>query len=376
MSTRTRGTTADYYAVLGVTPTAGQADLRRAYRAGARALHPDVNKAPDAAARFALLTAAYDTLADPGRRRAYDLSRSSGNGTARPPAWGASDMPEAARDHAQAPHRDPTAPMAQPSLRGLDVRQTIHLTLREAAFGADRTIIVPRRDYCPTCRGTGGAPGTAVRQCPRCHGIGRGPRKDEACPRCHGSGGAPATPCATCDGRGTLPDDATFPLHFPAAIEDGEELRIKNEGNPGPQGGPRGDLRIRVEVERDPALRRRGSEVYADITLTPEQAARGGTIEVPTLRAPRRLRLPPNVADGAAFVLRGQGLRLKGKWKRGDQHVTIHVESGVGSRESGVGSRESGVGSREKVWLVQRNVQPALWRRTPDAHDPRLLTPD
>ncbi len=332
MSTRARGTTADYYAVLGVTPTAGQAELRRAYREGARALHPDVNKAPDAAARFALLTEAYDTLADPGRRRAYDLSRNSRDGAARPPVWDGAGVPEAARDRAQALRRDPTAPPAEPSLRGFDVRQTVHLTLREAAFGADRTIVVPRRDYCPTCRGTGGAPGTPVRQCPRCHGTGRGPHKDEACPRCHGSGGAPVTPCATCDGRGTLPDDAMFPLHFPAAIEDGEELRIKNEGNPGPQGGPRGDLRIRVVVERDPVLRRRGSEIYADITLTPDQAERGGTIEVPTLRAPRHLRLPSNVADGAAFVLRGQGLRLKGKWKRGDQHVTIHVGPMVDGR--------------------------------------------
>ncbi len=331
--------TRDYYAVLGVSPTASQTEIRRAYREGARALHPDVNKAPDAAARFALLAEAHDTLSDPARRRAYDLSRTGAqagaattgaDAAARPAAWSGAGVPEATRDY----RRPATGPAVEPSLRGLDVHQTVHLTLREAAFGVDKTVVVPRREYCPTCHGTGGTPGRAVRQCPRCHGTGRGARKDEECPRCHGSGGIPADPCVTCHGRGTLPDDATFPLHFPAAVEDGEELRVKNEGDPGPQGGPRGDLRFRVVVDRDPVLRRRGAEVYADLTLTPEQAARGGVIEAPTLRGNRRLRLPRNVADGATFVMRGRGLRLKGKWRRGDQHVTVHI-----SRQSIVDSR-------------------------------------
>jgi len=346
MSTRARGAIADYYAILGVSVTASQADVRRAYRERARALHPDVNREHDAAERFALLAAAYNTLSDPARRRAYDLSRTgAGTGTgaggrggagaprgsdaaSRPAAWAGAGVPEATRDYT----RPATGPAVEPSLRGFDVRQTVRLTLREAAFGTDKTIVVPRRAYCPTCHGTGGTPGTPVRQCPRCHGTGRGAHRDEECPRCHGSGGIPADPCAICAGRGTREEDATFPLRFPPAVEDGEELRITNEGNPGPRGGPRGDLRIRLLAEPDPVLRRRGAEVYADLTLTAAQAARGGAIEVPTLRQPRQLRLPRDVADGATFVLRGQGLRLKGKWRRGDQHVTVHVESRVDSR--------------------------------------------
>lgn len=323
MKSRTRGATDDYYAVLGVAPTASPAEIRQAYRELARHLHPDVNRAPDAAAQFAALARAYATLSDPERRRAYDLARTLGAG---PPQWAGSGVPEAARRNGRASGRHPDAPPpAEPSLRGPDVWQTVHLTLREAAFGVNKTIEVPRREICGLCHGSGAAPAGTVRQCPRCHGTGRGQHPGEECPRCHGNGGIPTAPCPGCNGLGRVASAPSFPLRFPPAIEDGETLRIKNEGDPGPQGGPRGDLRLRIEVDPDPVLRRRGGEVYADLSITPEQAARGGDVEVPTLHGARRLRLPRGVADGASFVMRRQGLRLKGKWSRGDQHVTIHV---------------------------------------------------
>lgn len=324
MSVRTRGAAVDCYDVLGVAPTASSVEIRRAYRERARRLHPDVNRAADAAERFAALAEAYDTLSDPMRRRAYDLSRSAGTantGSSRPAAWASAGVPEVARQNG---HRGPAMPV-EPSLRGPDVWQTVRLSLREAAFGTNRTIEVPRREVCVRCRGTGAAPGGTVRHCGRCHGTGRGPRTGEECPRCHGNGGIPTVPCPFCGGLGRVASMATFPLHFPPAIEDGEVLRIKNEGDPGPQGGPRGDLRVRIDVEPDPVLRRRGSEVYADLTISPDQAERGGRVDVPTLHGTARLRLPKGVAAGDAFVLRGRGLRLKGRWRRGDQHVTVHI---------------------------------------------------
>jgi molecular chaperone DnaJ len=318
MSSRTRQAPADYYAILGLAPSASPAEIRRAYRELARRLHPDINRAPDAAARFATLAEAYETLADPARRRAYDLVRT---GVADRAAWNGTGVRGAAgrNGHSSA------APPAEPSVRGLDVHQTVRLSLREAAFGVDKAIAVPRREVCPTCRGMGAAAGAAVRHCGRCHGTGRGHERDTECRYCHGNGVVPSVPCATCGGAGRLEDTSEFPLHFPPAVEDNEVLRIKNEGDPGPQGGPRGDLHLHVEVEPDPVLRRRGSEVYADVTITPEQAARGGRIAVPTLHGSTRLRLPRDVADGATFILRRKGLRLKGRWLRGDEHVTVHV---------------------------------------------------
>lgn len=321
MSVRTRGATVDCYDVLGVAPTASSAEIRRAYRERARRLHPDINQAADAAERFAALTEAYDTLCDPARRRAYDASRSAGTGRGRTAAWAGAGVPEAAQQNG---HRGAAMPV-EPSLRGPDVWQTVRLSLREAAFGTNRTIEVPRREACVKCRGTGAAPTGTVRQCGRCHGTGRGTRAGEGCPRCHGNGGIPTVPCPFCGGLGRVDGVATFPLHFPSAVEDGEVLRIKNEGDPGPQGGPRGDLRVRIAVEPDPVLRRRGSEVYADLTISPDQAERGGRIEVPTLHGTARLKLPKGVSAGDAFVLRGHGLRLKGRWRRGDQHVTVHI---------------------------------------------------
>jgi len=315
----------DYYSVLNVTPTATPLEIRRAFRELARRLHPDVNPAADAAERFAAIARAYDTLSDPERRRAYDLSRSRPAGPSSRAEWKGPSMAQMARHDLHGERRPDPAVPADPAVRGLDIWQTVQLTLREAAFGTDKSIEIPRHETCVQCRGSGAAPGAAVRQCGRCHGTGRGPQRGTACPRCRGSGNLPTVPCALCGGRGRIDVVEPFSLRFPSALEDGEVIRIKNQGQPGPNGGPRGDLHLRIEVLPDPVLRRRGAEVYASVQVSPDQAREGMQIDVPTLHGEAHLKLPRDTADGATFTLKGQGLRLKGKWRRGDQHVTVHV---------------------------------------------------
>lgn len=318
MSAQTRGAAPDLYEILGVSSTASQTEIRQAYRVIARRLHPDVNRAPDAAERFAAAAAAYDTLSDWARRRAYDLVRSA-------PALSAPTISGAQRHDSGLNGRSRYDPPVDPALRGMDVIVTVRLTLRESAFGVEKSVEAPRREPCARCGGTGAAPAASSHQCGRCHGTGRGARPGAACPRCQGNGAIPTHACSLCLGAGRLAGTASFSLRFPPAIEHGEVLRIKNEGDPGPRGGPRGDLRVRIEVEPDPVLIRRGSEAYATLTVTPAQAARGGRVAVPTLHGTTYLILPAGVSGGDRFVLRGRGLRLKGRWRRGDQYVTVRV---------------------------------------------------
>jgi molecular chaperone DnaJ len=325
VSTQQKTELQDYYGLLHVAPDATHLEIRRAFRGLARRLHPDVNPAADAAERFAAIARAYDTLSDPERRRAYDLARSRPGGSVSSAEWKGPSMAQMARHDLHGKRRvDPGVP-TDPSVRGLDIWQTVHLTLREAAFGTEKSIEIPRHDVCVQCRGSGAAPGAAVRQCGRCHGTGRGAQRGTACPRCHGSGNIPTVPCPLCRGSGRIAGVDTLPLRLPPALEHGEVIRIKNQGEPGPKGGPRGDLHLKIEVLPDPVLRRRGAEVYATVDVSPDQARDGGQIDVPTLRGTAQLKLPRDTSDGATFTLKGQGLRLKGRWRRGDQHVTVHI---------------------------------------------------
>jgi molecular chaperone DnaJ len=170
----------DYYSLLNVAPNATPLEIRRAFRALARRLHPDVNPAPDAAERFAAIARAHDTLSDPERRRAYDLARSRPDGSASRAEWTGPSMAQMARHDLHGEPRADPGVATDPAVRGLDIWQTVQLTLREAAFGTDKTVEIPRHEICVQCRGSGAAPGAAVRQCGRCHGTGRGTQRGSA----------------------------------------------------------------------------------------------------------------------------------------------------------------------------------------------------
>lgn len=296
------------YDVLGIPPTADADEVRRAYRSLARLLHPDVNGAPDAAARFAQLSHAYAILGDPAQRKRYD----------------------AGRHHApMAQVRTPGARGASTTtwgvLRGADVEVGVSLTLREAALGTEKRVVVPRREVCALCVGTGAAKDGASMRCPACHGTGGTRNAGGECARCQGSGVIGDPPCPNCNGVGRRRGSTELAVAIPPGVEAGQALRLKGDGDAGPRNGPRGDLLLRIEVEPDPVLRRQGIDILMDLPLGADQAAGGTQVEVPTLRGPRRLRVPSGTIDRAVLRIGGAGIRLPGAWHRGDQFVIVHL---------------------------------------------------
>lgn len=355
----------DYYKLLGVGRGAAEGDIRRAFRALARQLHPDVNHGADAAARFAAVVRAYDTLIDPQRRRTYDLGHNpSQSGPQRPttppgggPFWPTREQGVPAHDQTtsaatgggglhgtrggsrfDAPftrdrplyYEGAGDAIPRSPLRGLDVHHTVYLTLREIARGVTRDVQAPRREVCILCSGTGAAADGISRPCPTCHGSGRSRSGVEACGTCGGSGSVVDVPCQGCGGSGRRQGLFDLPaVYFPPGIPSrGFTKRFKGEGDPGPRGGPRGELLVHVVGVDQPHLRRaapEGADILSEVYISPGQAAHGGHIQAPTVHGPVTLRLPRAVASGTTFTLKGKGLRLPGRYRRGDQHTTVIV---------------------------------------------------
>ncbi len=295
------------YDVLGVPPSASAEEIRRAYRALARLIHPDLNPGHDAASRFARLSDAYAVLSDPARRRAYDAGRPSLQ----------SSLPR--------PGPRSAGVVGRGVLRGADVETAVRVSLRAAAQGGQVEVAVPRREVCAVCVGIGVAEGAARSRCPRCLGSGGTRTPGEECSRCHGSGVIGDPPCAGCGGSGRRQGLTSMVVTLPSGVEHGQVLRLKGDGDVGPRNGPRGDLLLRIEVDPDPVLRRAGIDILMDLPVRADDAAQGFAVEVPTLRGPKKLRIPANTADGTVLRIKGAGIRLPAAWHRGDQFVIVHV---------------------------------------------------
>lgn len=299
--------THDLYAVLGLRPSADADAIRRAYRSLARELHPDINPAPDAARRFAAVSRAYATLGDPVRRRQYD------EGRPRPGVGGA--------DHRRAP-----AQARRGVLRGRDVDVPVHVSLRDSVAGVETRVEVQRREVCAICVGTGAATGGRSMRCPRCLGSGGTRTTGEECSRCMGSGVIGEPPCPNCHGAGRKLGQTRILVGLPPGVEDGQRLVLKGDGDVGPRNGPRGDLIVHIIVDPDPVLRRQGADILMDLTISADHAARGASVEVPTLRGTWRIRIPGGVREGKTVRIGGAGVRSpRAWWRRGSQYVTIHI---------------------------------------------------
>ncbi|MCS6938436.1 MAG: molecular chaperone DnaJ [Roseiflexaceae bacterium] len=321
----------DYYEVLGVQRNASQDEIKKAFRRLARQYHPDVNKAPDAEAKFKEINEAYEVLSDPEKRSMYDRFGHAG--------------PTAAPGFDPFASADPFSTIFETFFggtmrgtqrgpqRGADLRYTLSISFEEAIFGVEKTIEFRRMETCQKCRGSGAEPGTEPVRCPKCGGLGeirqRAPIFNmvtvTTCDMCRGEGTVIAIPCRECRGEGRVRQTRKITVRVPPGVDSSSQIRISGEGDAGPRGGPYGNLYVVIDVQPHPYFIREGNDIILELPLNVAQAALGVEIDVPTIDGTERLHIPPGVQNGAVFRIRGKGVPFLRSSGRGDQIVVVRV---------------------------------------------------
>jgi len=323
----------DYYKILGVGKGASDAEIKKAYRKLARQYHPDRNPGDKRAEeRFKEINQAYDVLSDPEKRRQYD--RGTGpfaggfGGFGGPGGFGGGVDLGGFQDILSNLFGGSGAGRAggrpRTAARGRDLETEVSLTFEQAVHGAQVPLSVPTSRPCPTCQGTGAAPGTKPKVCPVCNGRGVEAKSQgifsisQPCSNCHGTGTIIEQPCPTCHGTGAERTVKRLRVNIPAGVRDGSRIRLAGRGEPGPRGGAPGDLYVITRVQESPIFKRVGDNLEVEVPLTIPEALRGAIVEVPTLSGRKRLRVPPGTRHGTVQRLRGEGPpRLDGRG-RGD----------------------------------------------------------
>ena len=355
----------DFYAVLGVSATASQDEIKKQYRRLAKQYHPDANKSdPKSADRFKEISEAYHVLGDAEKRKQYDDMRRMGafagygagggapRGGARPGAGAGAGGPGAGGSFrfedfdigglgglgdifgsmfgGGAGRGAPGGRARGGPERGEDIESTLEIPFRTAAQGGKVTIDLEVNEECPTCHGNGAAPGATLKTCPECQGRGivsfgqGGFAVNRPCPMCLGRGQVPTQPCPTCNGVGEVRSRKKVAVSVPPGADTGTRIRLKGQGTKGSAGGPPGDLLISFEVKPDRFFKRDGLDVIATVPINIAQATLGSKIGVKTLDGKKvTLRVPAGTASGKRFRVRGQGIE-KGE-HRGDLIVEVQI---------------------------------------------------
>lgn len=331
----------DYYEVLGVSKTASDDELKKAYRTLAKKYHPDLNGGDkECEEKFKEVNEAYEVLSDPQKRARYDQfghedPRAGGTGGygdfTGGFGGGFDDIFSAFFGGGFG-----GAQRARGPERGNDLRYDLTITFEEAAFGCEKEITVTREENCEECGGTGAKKGTSPTTCPTCKGTGQVQSfintpigrvsNVRVCDACHGSGKIIKDPCPKCNGRGRVRRNRKISIKIPAGIDNGMQIPLRRQGEPGLRGGENGDLYIFVTVRPHKLFTRENYDLYCDVTVSFTQAALGGEIDVPTLNGMTKYNLPEGTQPGAVVRLRGQGIQnLRGAGK-GDLYIKINVE--------------------------------------------------
>jgi molecular chaperone DnaJ len=329
----------DYYEVLGIPRNATPEDVKGAFRKLARQYHPDVSQEDNAEEHFKEINEAYSILSDPDKRAAYDRFGHAG-------VQNQGGMPDFTVDFGDlfdeffggfggfgrsTSRRTRNAPR-----RGADLQYNADLTFEESIFGVEKEIEITRDEVCETCGGRGAEPGTSPVRCSTCNGTGevRQVRQTllgsmvqvSTCPVCNGKGETIATPCHTCSGRGLVRRSRKKVISIPAGVDNGNQIRLAGEGQPGENGGPNGNLYLIIRVISHRYFRRRENDILLDLDINIAQATLGAEVDVPTVDGPTKLKIPAGIQPGKVLRMRGKGVpHLRGNG-RGDQMVVVNVE--------------------------------------------------
>ncbi|WP_066196591.1 MULTISPECIES: molecular chaperone DnaJ [Gracilibacillus] len=323
----------DYYEVLGVSKDASKDEIKKAYRKLARKYHPDVNKEEGADAKFKEAKEAYEALSDDQSRAQYDQfghagPQSQGGFGGGEDFGGFGDIFDMFFGGGR--RRDPNAPQ-----QGNDLQYAMTLEFEDVIFGKETDIHIPKEEECETCQGTGAKPGTHPETCSHCNGSGQLNVEQNTpfgrvvnrrvCHYCQGTGKIIKDKCTTCHGSGKVKKSKKIHISIPAGIDDGQQIRVGGQGEPGINGGPAGDLYVVIQVKPHEFYQREGDNIYCEMPITFAQAALGDEIEVPTVHGKVKLKIPAGTQTGKTFRLKGKGVPNVRGYGHGDQHVQIRV---------------------------------------------------
>ncbi|MDE7404389.1 MAG: molecular chaperone DnaJ [Lachnospiraceae bacterium] len=334
----------DYYEVLGIDKNADDADIKKAYRALAKKYHPDMNPGDaEAEKKFKEASEAYAILSDPEKKRQYDqfghAAFEGGGGGYGGFDFNSADFSDIFGDifgdffGGGRKGRGSNGPM-----KGANIRTSVRITFEEAVFGVDKEIELTLKDECKTCHGTGAKPGTSPETCQKCGGKGQvvftqqsffgTVRNVQTCPECNGTGKVIKEKCADCHGSGYIANRKKIQVSIPAGIDNGQSVRIRDKGEPGSNGGPRGDLLVEVIVGRHPIFQRQDYNIYSTVPVSFAVAALGGDVLVDTVDGKVLYEVKPGTQTDTKVRLKGKGVpTLRNKEVRGDHYVTLVVQT-------------------------------------------------
>lgn len=332
----------DYYEVLGVAKDADDAAIKKAYREIAKKYHPDINPSAEAAEIFKEASEAYSVLSDKEKRAQYDqfghaAFDGSGGGYGGGFSGFSGDMGDIFGDIFGDLFGGGRSRRNDGPMKGANLRTAVRITFDESVKGCEKELKLNLKDPCPTCHGSGAKPGTSPITCPKCQGRGQITitqqsmfgmvRNVQVCPDCHGSGKIIKDKCTDCRGTGYQTKLKTIQVTIPAGIDNGQSIRIRDKGEPGTNGGPRGDLLVEVNVARHPIFQRQDMNIYSTAPITYAQAALGGEVKLNTVDGEVLYEVKPGTQTDTRIRLKGKGVpSLRNKNVRGDHYVTLVVQ--------------------------------------------------